>query len=141
MRRTARGRAMGRFKGQNVIVTGGSSGIGRATVLAFAGEGAHVLAVGRNVERLAEVERDAPDGRVETAIADLSLPEEARGVVLQAISRLGRIHVLVNNAGIAFTEPILGISERTWDETLDTNLSGVFWTSQEAARHMTAKGG
>ena len=132
---------MGRFEGRNVIVTGGSSGIGRATVLAFASEGAHVLAVGRNLDRLAQVERDAPEGRVEAAIADVSIPEEARGVVLHAISRLGRIHVLVNNAGIAFTEPVLDISEKTWDETLDTNLSGVFWASQEAARHMAKRGG
>ena len=132
---------MGRFTTKNVIVTGGSSGIGRATVLAFASEGAHVLAVGRSPERLAQVERDAPDDSVETAIADVSIPEEARGVVLQAISRLGRIHILVNNAGIAYTEPVLEISEKTWDETLDTNLSGAFWASQEAARHMAEKGG
>ncbi len=133
---------MGRFDGKNVIVTGGSSGIGRATVHAFLGEGARVLAVGRNRERLEVVrgESSAPD-RVLTAVADLGVPDQARRVVRDAIEEFDRVHVLVNNAGIAYSEPVLEIPEEHWHETLAVNLSGPFFASQAAARHMAEHGG
>ncbi len=131
---------MGRFERKNVIVTGASSGIGRATALAFAAEGAKVFAVGRSAERLAEVAREGGDA-IQVAVADVSVPAQARGLVREAAEKMGRIHVLVNNAGIAFSEPVLDISEETWRTTMATNLDGVFFASQEAARHMVAAGG
>jgi NAD(P)-dependent dehydrogenase (short-subunit alcohol dehydrogenase family) len=130
-----------RFSGKTVIVTGGSSGIGRATVLAFAAEGAHVLAAGRNVERLAAVARDAAPGTVDTRVVDIGIPDAARGLIRDAAAQYGRIHVLVNNAGIAFADRILDMPEQNWHLTLATNLSAAFFASQEAARHMVACGG
>lgn len=130
-----------RFQGKNVIVTGGSSGIGQATVLVFAAEGAHVLASGRNVERLATVAAAAPPGTVDTIVCDVSIPDQARALVNDAVAAYGRIHVLVNNAGIAFNDPILELPEKHWHLTIATNLSGAFFASQEAARHMVAHGG
>lgn len=133
---------MGRFDGRNVIVTGGSSGIGRACVHAFVDEGAHVLAVGRSEERLWEMRSHSsvPD-RIEIFVADVGVPDEARALVREAITRFGRVHVLVNNAGIAFEDPVLETSEEHWHRTLAVNLDGVFFASQEAARHMAEAGG
>ena len=133
---------MKRFDGKNVLVTGGSSGIGRATVLAFVEEGARVLATGRNEDRLAETREmsGAPD-RVESAVVDVGVPTQARLMVEHAIDRFGRLHVLVNNAGIAYTDPVLELPEEHWFETFDVNLHGAFFASQAAARHFVGQGG
>ena len=133
---------MERFGGTNVLVTGGSSGIGRAVVLEFASEGARVLAVGRNEERLAETKAMAADpNRVETTVVDVGIPAQARLMVEQAVGLFGRLHVLVNNAGIAYTDPVLELPEDHWFETFDVNLHGPFFASQAAARHMVEHGG
>jgi len=132
---------MARFEHKKVVVTGGSSGIGRAIVHAFAREGASVLAVARRAERLAEVKEQAPGDRVETAVCDVRDTAQVKEMVRAAIALLGGLDVLVNCAGIAHMEPVLDITEETWDETLATNLTGAFFASQEAARHMVTAGG
>jgi NAD(P)-dependent dehydrogenase (short-subunit alcohol dehydrogenase family) len=131
-----------RFEGKHVLLTGASSGIGRAALHAFVSEGARVLAVGRDAERLDEAMRTSPEpDRIVTTIADVGVPEEARRIVGEAIERFGRLHVLVNNAGIATTAPALDCTEDAWNETLAINLSGPFFSSQVAARHMAEQGG
>jgi NAD(P)-dependent dehydrogenase (short-subunit alcohol dehydrogenase family) len=133
---------MGRFEGRGVLVTGGSSGIGRAAVHAFVAEGAVVAAAGRSRERLQEVRRSARDpDRVHPLVADLADRNGARRMVAEAIGVLGGIDVVVNNAGIAYEEPVLEIPDRTWDETIAVNLTAPFVVSQEAARHMIDRGG
>jgi NAD(P)-dependent dehydrogenase (short-subunit alcohol dehydrogenase family) len=131
-----------RFEGKHVLLTGASSGIGRAALHAFVAEGASVLAVGRDAGRLEEARSASshPD-RVLTSIADVGVPEQARGIVAQAIGAFGRLHVLVNNAGIASSGSALECSVSTWDETLAINLSGSFHAAQAAARHMVERGG
>ncbi len=133
---------MRRFDGRNVIVTGASSGIGRACVHAFVDEGAHVFAVGRNEGRLWEMRGhcSSPE-RVELFVADVGVADEACGLVREAVDRLGRIHVLVNNAGIAYEDPVLETPEEHWRRTMAVNLDAVFFASQEAARHMADQGG
>jgi NAD(P)-dependent dehydrogenase (short-subunit alcohol dehydrogenase family) len=130
-----------RFDGARVLVTGGSSGIGRAVVLAFAKEGARVLAAARSRERLHEVAATAPRGAVDTLIADVGTAAGSRVMVGEAIDRLGGLDVLVNNAGVSHTEPFLEATEERWNETLATNLYGPFFASQVAARHMVGHGG
>lgn len=132
---------MGRFEDRNALVTGGSSGIGRAVVLAFAHEGAHVVAAARDAGRLASVQSEAPPGAVETVVLDVRDVHAVRRTLREVTSRLARLHVLVNCAGIAYGEPVLDISEQSWDDTLATNLTGAFFASQEAARHMVEVGG
>jgi 3-oxoacyl-[acyl-carrier protein] reductase len=143
-----------RFRGRTVLVTGASSGIGRATVLAFAAEGATVVAVGRRLDRLEELAAEAANtaeldkgsgntncaGHVETVALDVRNRDELRSVITSTAAK-GRLDVLVNNAGVAFTEPILEVSDEHWDETLETNLTAAFVASQEAARHMVVTGG
>ncbi|MEX0832588.1 MAG: SDR family oxidoreductase [Actinomycetota bacterium] len=133
---------VGRFDGANVIVTGGSSGIGRATVLAFAGEGAQVLASGRDEARLAKVKEEAPDpARVVTYVADLRDRDQVRGLIEDAIGSLGRVNALVNNAGIGYSDPVLEMPEEHWDETFAVNLDAPFFASRAVAKHMIESGG
>ena len=128
-----------RFAGRNVIVTGASSGIGRVTALAFAAEGANVLAVARRADKLDELAADS-GGAIETAPVDVRDRTALRALVAAAAVRR-RLDVLVNNAGIARVEPFLEVTDASWDETIGTNLNSVFAAGQEAARHMAAQGG
>jgi NAD(P)-dependent dehydrogenase (short-subunit alcohol dehydrogenase family) len=133
-----------RFASKRVLVTGASSGVGRATALAFAREGATVTAVGRREERLrslaAQAESEAVGGTVGTAALDVRNRAALRALVA-AVATEGGLDVLVNNAGIARQEGLLEVSDEHWDETIDTNLTSAFVASQEAARHMVAGGG
>jgi NAD(P)-dependent dehydrogenase (short-subunit alcohol dehydrogenase family) len=130
-----------RFEGRTVVVTGGSSGIGAATVHAFVDEGAHVFAVGRDGDRLEAVRRAArrPD-RVVATVADLSTADAAGGAIRGAVEAAGRVDVLVNNAGIAYSTRALDVSERQWRETLAVNLDAAFFATQVAARSMIESG-
>lgn len=82
-------REVGRFEGRRVLITGASSGIGRATALAFAAAGARVVGAARRSDRLAEVKRDAPESRIETLTADVSSHAGSRRMVAEAIDLLG----------------------------------------------------
>ncbi len=132
---------MTRFTGRSVVVTGGSSGIGRAIVKAFAAEGASVLALGRDRTRLAELEAGHASGDVTTLAVDLRDTARLIQGLDERVSRSGAVDVLVNCAGVVFDESILEISAESWAETLATNLSAVFFASQWAARQMAVSGG
>jgi len=134
-----------RFENKRVLVTGGSGGIGRAVVAAFAGEGAAVLAWGRDRDRLTEVAAECSDlpgaTAVLTAAVDLLDLEQVREGVRAGIEALGGLDVLVNCAGIGLEEPVLEVTPAAWREVLGVNLTAAFFASQEAARHMVAAGG
>lgn len=133
---------MERFRDANVLVTGGSSGIGRAVAQAFVAEGARVLAVGRNEEGLAETKAGASEpGRLDTLVSDLAQPGEPQRVVAEAIAAAGRLHVLANCAGIALEDGFLEMTEETWRSTMAINLDAAIWAAQAAARHMVEHGG
>ena len=102
--------------GKRVVVTGGSSGIGEATVRRFRDEGAHVVSV-------------ALDGEIECDVADAEQ-------VAAAFEQIGDVDVLVANAGISIRAPFLEIREEDWRRVLDVNLTGVFHCAQQAARRM-----
>lgn len=131
---------MRRFDNKNAVVTGGSSGIGRAIAVAFAEEGAHVVAVGRDEDRLRETQSQAPSGAIETCVMDMGDPGSVTTGMQQLVEKLGVIHVLVNCAGVCMHTPVLDIPKDQWDEVLATNLSGPFYASQIAARSMVANG-
>jgi NAD(P)-dependent dehydrogenase (short-subunit alcohol dehydrogenase family) len=102
--------------GKSVVVTGGSSGIGEATVRRFRDEGAHVVSI-------------ALDGEIACDVADAEQ-------VAAAFERVGEVDVLVANAGISIRKPFLEIAEEDWRRVLDVNLTGVFHCAQQAARRM-----
>jgi len=127
---------MSRFDGRSVVVTGGSSGIGRAIVQAFAAEGADVLAIGRDRGRLASI----AGGGVATLAIDIRETAGLLDGLERWVAERRGIDVLVNCAGVVYGEAISEITTATWDETIATNLSAVFFASQWAARRMVDGG-
>lgn len=129
--------------GRAVIVTGGTSGIGRGIAARFAEAGAAVVVHYRSsaAAAAAVVERIQSNGGNALAIqADVTRPEEVDRLVAQTVEALGRLDVLVNNAG---TYPLASLVEMTpeqWDEVVDSNLRNVFLCTQAAARRMLAQG-
>nr|WP_042184220.1 SDR family oxidoreductase [Kibdelosporangium sp. MJ126-NF4]CEL16154.1 3-oxoacyl-[acyl-carrier protein] reductase [Kibdelosporangium sp. MJ126-NF4]CTQ94079.1 3-oxoacyl-[acyl-carrier protein] reductase (EC 1.1.1.100) [Kibdelosporangium sp. MJ126-NF4] len=118
------------FQGKAVIVTGGGTGIGRATARSFAKQGADVLVVGRTADRLAET---AQGPGIRTLVADISEPGAAEHVVNSAIGTFGRLDVLVNNAGIVKED-----NERAEvEQMLATNLLAPVYLTQAATPHVS----
>ena len=133
-------------QGMVALVTGGNRGIGRAVAEEFAALGATVVVHFRADRRAAgDTLAGLGPGRHLTAQADLADPEQARALVGQVVGELGRVDVLVNNAGIYEDQPVLGTSyedwQRIWRRTLDTNLVGPANLIHAVAPHMVAAGG
>ena len=131
-----------RFAGRTIIVTGGGRGIGQATALAFAAEGADVLVLGRTVADLADTvaQITADGGQAWLLRCDVTDEAQVDDVAARATARWGRIDVLINNAGIDDDTPFLEIDRARWRAVIDTNLTGVFLTSQAVARQMARVG-
>jgi len=130
-----------RFDGKQILVTGGSSGIGRAVALRFAAEGGCVLATGRDAPRLDQLINADVTGRIEVDTLDVRDTAAVRLVIRRLIERVGGLHVLVNCAGVSRLDPVLELTEADWHDVLQTNLTGAFVAAQEAARHMSGNGG
>lgn len=126
------------------LVTGGTRGIGRAIVEALLGEGWSVSFCGRSpasVERaLAELRPGAGD-RVGARAVDVRDAREVDAFVRWAFDAHGRLDCMVNNAGLGHFAPVDTLSDETWRETIDTNLSGTFHGIRAAARVMKEHGG
>ncbi|MFM1885450.1 MAG: 2-dehydro-3-deoxy-D-gluconate 5-dehydrogenase KduD [Pseudomonadota bacterium] len=126
--------------GKVALVTGANTGIGQAIALALAAAGADVAVAGRSApqDTLAGI---AATGRRGLDIrADLSSTAPVQGVVGQVVDGLGRLDVLVNNAGIIRRNDLQDFTEEDWDAVVDTNLKTLFFLSQAAARHMLSRG-
>ena len=132
-----------RFDGKVVAVTGGGSGIGKETAAHFIAEGAFVAINGRDRGKLEAAAREVdPTGR-KIAISAGDIADPATGVALvdAAVSRFGKLDVLVNNAGVFNPKPFLELTEKDYDWYMDTILKGKFFTAQAAAKAMREKGG
>jgi NAD(P)-dependent dehydrogenase (short-subunit alcohol dehydrogenase family) len=117
-----------RFKGKSVLVTGGGSGIGEATALAFGAEGASV-AVNDARREAAEATAErirAAGGRAIALPGDVSKGDECRRLVGETVQAFATLDVLVNNAGIGATGTVLTTDEETWDRLMAVNLRGTF---------------
>jgi NAD(P)-dependent dehydrogenase (short-subunit alcohol dehydrogenase family) len=129
--------------GKVAIVTGSSSGIGRATALRLAREGAAVCGVAeRNVrggEATAEEVRQS-GGQSLFVRADVRLGEDCARVAEAALQAFGRIDVLVNNAGITRSSPLAEMDEAFWDMVMDTNLKSAYLMSRTAVADMLRRG-
>jgi 3-oxoacyl-[acyl-carrier protein] reductase len=130
--------------GKAAVITGGSRGIGAATVKLFAQAGADVVfSYNRSREAAAQVEQEARKHgtRVEMLKADLSRMADAKKLIQFAADRLGRLDILVANAGIWNVEdlPIEKLSEREWDEMMRVNLKSIYAVAHYAAPHMIAQ--
>lgn len=110
------------------VITGSSSGIGRATALLFAENGAKVVAVGRNEDELAELSGEVSDqnGSIAVQLADLTDDSQVDRLVSETIGKIGQIDVLVNAAGIIKNGSIEDTSLEDWDRMMNINLRSVF---------------
>jgi NAD(P)-dependent dehydrogenase (short-subunit alcohol dehydrogenase family) len=126
-----------------VVVTGASSGIGRATALRFAREGASVLAVGREASALDEVAQElrGTPGACRILEVDVTAAGAPDAIVAAAVSTLGGITTIVNAAGIIATGTIENTSDQAWDQMLDVNLRAPFRLMRAAVPHLTRSKG
>src|SRR6266567_3216897 len=137
-----RDRTMSELSGVSVLVTGSTSGIGRAVAVALAGLGAHVAVSGRDEVRGKQVvdEIAAAGGRAEFLAADLSDAESVRSLADRAVERLGRVDVLVNNAGIYPPGPTEGMTETDFDTVFGVNVKAPFFLVGLLAPAMAERG-
>jgi NAD(P)-dependent dehydrogenase (short-subunit alcohol dehydrogenase family) len=132
------------FDGQVALVTGGGSGIGRATALAFAAAGAHVAVAGRTGTTLKETVAlvEAAGGTAGAFTADITRAGDVERLVAAVVEQCGGLHVAVNNVGV-LTAPVkvADTAEDDWRLMVDTNLTGLWRSMKHEIRHMREHGG
>lgn len=122
-----------RLKGKAALVTGASSGLGRAIARRFAAEGAEVVAAGRRKDRLAEFKH--------SVTGDVADADDCRRMVDEAVAQLGRLNILVNGAGIIGNDGILDAKPDEWRRELSINLDGTYHMCRFAAPHLVKERG
>lgn len=134
-----------RLEGKVAVITGGTSGIGRATARLFCKEGAKVAVVGRTVksgeETVALIKKEG--GEVTYISADASKASDVENMVKEAVKTYGKIDILFNNAGthIARRTPFEDTDEKDWDRVMDVNFKSVFLCSKYVVPVMKKQGG
>lgn len=130
-----------RFQGKTALVTGSSSGIGRATALLFARAGADVVINGRNERRIAAAvqEVEALGRRALGVRADVSSFAEVTAMVDKALAAFGHLDILVSNAGIFHHRSFLAMTEEEWDAVLNVDLKGTFNCARAVVGPMAAQ--
>jgi citronellol/citronellal dehydrogenase len=133
----------GLFDGQTIMVTGGGSGIGRCTAHELAALGAHVVLVGRKLEKLektaAEIREDG--GSVSLQVCDIREEESVKAMVAAVLAERGSIEHLVNNAGGQYPSPLASINQKGFETVIRTNLVGGFLVAREVFNQSMSKTG
>lgn len=131
-----------RLEGKVALITGGTSGIGSATALRFAREGARVAITGRSADRGSVVVSEiiAEGGDALFIQADVRFAEDCKDAVDQTLERFGKIDILFNNAGVFHPKTIPECTEEEWDETIDSSLKGAFLMSKYTLPSMIERG-
>jgi NAD(P)-dependent dehydrogenase (short-subunit alcohol dehydrogenase family) len=131
------------LKEKTAIVTGGGSGIGRASALGLAREGAHVAIFYSNAEAAKQTVADlaAQGCQAASFYGGVSREEEVRAAISEASTRFGNIDILLNNAGIAIRNPVAAQDEAGWDACMAVNLKGVFLCAKHVIPYMLKRGG
>jgi NAD(P)-dependent dehydrogenase (short-subunit alcohol dehydrogenase family) len=124
--------------GNNVLVTGASSGLGRNFALSLAQQGARVALAARRIDALAAVveEIQSMGGQAIAVRLDVTDESSVKDCIAACLKSLGTIDVLVNNSGVSIAKPVLEQTAADWDAVVNTNLRGVFLMATEAARAM-----
>jgi len=131
------------FEGKTVWITGASSGIGEATALAAAQAGMGVALAARRGDRIEELAKRITDegGRAVALPTDVAVEDEARAFVQHAYEQLGRLDVLVNNAGVMLLGPVTGADTNQWRQMLEVNCLGLLYCTHAALPVMGEQGG
>lgn len=131
------------FANRVALVTGGGSGIGRATALAFAREGATVVVAGRSVEPLEETVAmiEAAGGHASAHRADVTVAADVEQLVSATVHHHGGLNIAFNNAGVAVGRALVDTSDEDWNRLVAVNLTGVFLAMKHEISHMRASGG
>ena len=129
--------------GRTALVTGGGRGIGRHLAMGLAEAGADLLVASRRLEACEEVARSIErlGRRARARAADLARPEEVDALADWAVAEAGRVHVLVNDAGVIWGAPTLEYPMQAWDRVFGVNVRALWQLSQRLARHMRDAGG
>jgi NAD(P)-dependent dehydrogenase (short-subunit alcohol dehydrogenase family) len=135
--------AQRRFDGKVVLITGATSGIGRAAALQFASEGGKVSFCGRREKPGQEVENEIRScgGEASYIRADVRKEIEVRAFVEETVQKYGQLNIAFNNAGITIEKPVHEYSSEEWDDVINTNLRGVFLALKYEVPHMLPSGG
>ena len=124
-----------RFDGKVALLTGAGSGMGRAITLKLASEGARILALDIDAERLKET-NDLAGGSLSTRVGDVSDPDECRATVEACVGEFGKLDVLGNIAGIARSEHVTDVTVEQYRRMMGVNLDGYFFLAQAAIPHL-----
>ncbi|MET0312054.1 MAG: SDR family oxidoreductase [Burkholderiaceae bacterium] len=135
--------APGLFQGKVIVITGGGSGIGRCTAHELASLGAHVVLIGRKLEKLHDTAGEivADGGRASFHSCDIRQEQAVKETVTAIVVAHGRIDGLVNNAGGQFITPLEDISAKGWEAVINTNLTGGFLMARECYLQAMQAGG
>lgn len=130
------------LEGRNALITGASRGLGRAMAVALGEAGAHVALVARDAEKLAETaaEVEKRGGRASTFIADVTEESQVTELETAVQARLGKIQILINNAGINIRKTITEFTLDEWNAVIGTNLTSVFLMCRAFVPHMKGSG-
>lgn len=131
-----------KFKGKSVIITGGANGIGEGIAIAFGKLGAIVFIADVNEQRGNKVVQliEGNGGKAIFHRTDVSKVEDIVNLIQSVIDKVGKLDILINNAGISVFKPLLSLSTNEWDQVINTNLRSVFISSREAAKVMNNGG-
>lgn len=128
------------LQNKRVLITGGASGIGAATVARFVEEGARVVVLDRDEAGCQSIAAVHPN-LTGTIVADVSDVKAVAHAFTRLDQLCGGLDVLINNAGISIRHNFMEMTPQEWQQVLSVNLNGVFYMAQEAARRMLAQGG
>jgi len=123
------------LKEKRVVITGGASGIGKATGVRFLEEGAQVVVIDRDAEALEQIKQQVA-GLSDVIQADVSDPDAVERTFNEIEQLWGGLDILINNAGISLRHPFLEITPQEWRQVIKVNLNGVFYVAQAAAKLM-----
>lgn len=128
---------------KRALITGASSGIGKATAIAFAQAGVHVALVSRSLDKLEETAQVSRQFGVEanSYAVDLSQVDQVCGQIREIVNTLGSIEILVNNAGMGYTNPLASTSLSDWQHIIDLNLTSTFECIKGVLPEMRSLGG